>query len=254
MASNTSGTTFVLVPGAWHSTSAFKPMAELLKAAGYNVQTIDLASCGSEPPVEDLQPDVHLISSAVEEAADKGQNVVVFMHSYGGIVGTESCRGLGKKEREASGKKGGVVELIYCCAFMVEEGVSIMDMLGNQPLPWFVVSDDGARLSPSTPETIFYNDLSHEEAQRYTRTLRHHSYHCLKAKLTYPAYKYIHTTYLYCTKDNAIILPVQEKMVEDTRKMGAYVDTVTLEASHSPYLSMPDQVVAACCMAIGDSL
>ncbi|KUI58952.1 hypothetical protein VP1G_06263 [Cytospora mali] len=240
MASNTSGTTFVLVPGAWHSASAFEPMAELLKTAGYNVKSIDLASCGSEPPVEDLEPDVHLISSAIEEAADEGQNVVVFMHSYGGIVGTESCRGLGKKEREASGKKGGVVELIYCCAFM--------------PLPWFVLSDDGARISPGTPETIFYNDLSHVEAQKYIRTLKHHSYHCLKAKLTHPAYKYIHTTYLYCTKDNAIILPVQEKMVEDTRRMGAYVDTVTLEASHSPYLSMPDQVVAACCMAIGDSL
>lgn len=119
MASNT---TFILVPGAFHPASSFNAIIEPLKTAGYNIKGIDLASCGSEPPLDDFGPDADLISQAIKEAAEEGQDVVVFMHSYGGVVGAESCRGLGKEEREASGKRGGVVRLIYCSAFMVEEG------------------------------------------------------------------------------------------------------------------------------------
>lgn len=128
-----------------------------------------------------------------------------------------------------------------------------MDKLNNKPLHWFIVSEDGARFSPKTPEDIFYNDLSREEAQKCTDTLAHHSYRCLSTKVTYAAYKHIPTTYLYCTRDNATLMPVQEKMVENARKIGADIDTVTLEASHSPFLSMPGRVVAACRMAVGDN-
>jgi alpha-beta hydrolase superfamily lysophospholipase len=118
----TSNTTFVLVPGAWHSASALDPVAKQLSAAGYTVRGVGLPSCGSEPPLGDFGPDVERISAVIADEADRGQDVVVFMHSYGGVVGTESCRGLGKKDREAAGKKGGVVRLIYCAAFLLGEG------------------------------------------------------------------------------------------------------------------------------------
>lgn len=121
----TSGTTFVLVPGAWHPASALDPVAKPLSDAGYAVRGVDLPSCGAEPPLDGFGPDVEAISGVIAEEADKGQDVVVFMHSYGGVVGTEACRGLGKKERAAAGKKGGIVRLIYCTAFMVGEGESL---------------------------------------------------------------------------------------------------------------------------------
>lgn len=118
----TSSTTFVLVPGAWHPAAALDPIAKPLSAAGYTVKGVDLPTCGAEPPLSEFGPDVDAISKAIAREADRGQDVVVFMHSYGGVVGTEACRGLGKKEREATGKKGGVVRLIYCTAFLVGEG------------------------------------------------------------------------------------------------------------------------------------
>lgn len=260
MASNT---TFIIVPGAWHPASSLEPIMEPLRAAGYNVTGIDLASFGAEPPLNDFKADIDLVSNAIEDAAEKGQDVVVFMHSYGGVVGTEACRGLGKKERKASGKEGGVIRLIFCTAFLVDEGesaeinqfgqtdiialgVSIMDVLNNKPLPWFIVSDNGARVEVDKPEDVFYNDLSREEAQKCIDKLAHHSYRCLGNKLTYAAYKDIPTTYLYCAKDNAIPLFAQQKMVKDAQILGVDVDTLTLESSHSPFLSMPDEVVAAC--------
>lgn len=115
-------TTFVLVPGAWHPLSCLDPLASRLSASGYNVRGIDLASVGAEPPLDSFDPDVDLIRTAIVEEADKGQDVIVFMHSYGGMPGGQACRGLDKKGREAAGKKGGVVGLIYCTAFLVPEG------------------------------------------------------------------------------------------------------------------------------------
>lgn len=119
MAANT---TFVLVPGAWHPAACFDALASRLKGAGYQVRGIDNVSFGAEPPIESFNPDVEQVHKVIEGEADKGQDVIVFMHSYGGMVGTEACRDLDKKAREAVGKKGGVVRLIYCCAFMVPEG------------------------------------------------------------------------------------------------------------------------------------
>ncbi|KAK7715232.1 hypothetical protein SLS64_003930 [Diaporthe eres] len=247
----TSSTTFVLVPGAWHPAAALDPIAKPLRAAGYTVRGVDLPTCGAEPPLSEFGPDVDAISKAIAEEADRGQDVVVFMHSYGGVVGTEACRGLGKKEREAAGKKGGVVRLIYCTAFLVGEGVSLMDMLGGKPMPWFILSDNETRVKPNTPEDVFYNDLRADEAKKVSDTLLHHSYECFTTKLTYPAYKDIPTTYQFCKKDNALPLFAQEKMVEDARALGVQVDTETFDASHSPFLSMPDEVVASCKRAAG---
>ncbi|KAH8762131.1 Alpha/beta hydrolase fold-1 [Diaporthe sp. PMI_573] len=247
----TSSTTFVLVPGAWHPVSALDPVAKQLSAAGYTVRGVDLPSCGAEPPLDDFGPDVDKIRGVIAEEADRGQDVVLFMHSYGGVVGTESCRGLGKKEMEAAGKKGGLVRLIYCAAFLLGEGVSLYDQLGGKPLPWFIITDNETRLKADTPEEIFYNDLSAAEAKNSVDTLSHHSHKVLFSKLTYPAYKNIPTSYQFCKKDNAIPLFAQEKMVEDARALGVHVDTDTFDASHSPFLSMPDDVVAACKRAVG---
>jgi hypothetical protein len=126
-----------------------------------------------------------------------------------------------------------------------------MDMLNNKPLPWFILSDNDTRVDAGTPEDIFYNDLSAEEAKRSADALSHHSYGCLSTKLTYPAYKYIPTSYQFCTKDNAIPLFEQQRMVEGARALGVQVDAVTFEASHSPFLSMPHDVVNACKKGIG---
>lgn len=47
------------------------------------------------------------------------------------------------------------------------------------------------------------------------------------------------SSYIYCTLDNAIPIADQKRMVEETAK-GVDIRTVQLEASHSPFLSMPE--------------
>lgn len=128
-----------------------------------------------------------------------------------------------------------------------------MDMLGGKPLPWFIISDNETRVNANTPEEVFYDDLSADEAKKTADILLHHSYKCFATKLTYPAYKDIPTTYQYCKKDSALPIFAQEKMVEDARALGVQIDTDTFDASHSPFLSMPDAVIAACKRAAGGS-
>lgn len=75
----TSSITFVLIPGAWHPASALDLVANPLEAAGYTVRSVDLPSCGAEPPLDDFGPDVRKLSRIIAEEADRGQDVVLFM-------------------------------------------------------------------------------------------------------------------------------------------------------------------------------
>lgn len=118
-----SKTTFVIVPGAWHPAVCLEPLKSRLEDRSFQVRVVDHKSIGAEPPLPNFDPDVAQVRTIIEQEADKERDVAVFMHSYGGMVGTEACRGLSRNARAAVGKKGGIIQLIYCCAFLVPEGM-----------------------------------------------------------------------------------------------------------------------------------
>lgn len=60
-------------------------------------------------------------------------------HSYGGVVVTNGVEGFSLAHRQASGKKGGVILLIYMSAFVVPKGMCLMDMFGGNIPPWIKV-------------------------------------------------------------------------------------------------------------------
>lgn len=125
-------------------------------------------------------------------------------------------------------------------------GVSLFEATGSQVRPWYKLSDNDLRADIENTEHIFYNDLTPEYAENMRQLLKQQSFQTFKSKLTYAAYRDIPTTYLLCTRDNAIPIVGQEGMVEQAKKSGAEISTVTLEASHSPFCSMPDAVAEAC--------
>lgn len=105
-----------------------------------------------------------------------------------------------------------------------------------------------------TPIEIFYNDMTEEHAAEVKKTLKHHSQKAFMSKLSYPAYRDIPTTYILCTKDNAIPIAAQEGWVEGAKKLGSHIETFRLEASHSPFYSMPDKVAAICFKSVAGNL
>lgn len=239
----------VLVPGAWHPPAAFDPVTKLLDAAGYETKGVTLASVGAAEPLTDFQPDVDAIQAVIKPVVDEGKDVLLVVHSYGGMVGSEAVRGLDKASREKEDKKGGISHMYFCCAFALPEGVSLMNALQDKPLPWFKIAEDEKTLDPATPIETFYNDV--ENPEKYVAMLKPHSYRTMFSKMTYPGWKYVPCTYLFCEKDMAIPLEAQKGMVESS---GVTWRTETVDASHSPFLSVPDKVALSIRRAAGESV
>jgi hypothetical protein len=126
----------VLLPGAWHTPSCMAALISKLESLGYGVHTSRLPSVGNPNPPQDLSEDIAVVRSLVEQAIDKDNDVVVFPHSWAGIVTGSALVGLGKKEREAEGKKGGVVRTGYMASFILPKGVSLMDAAGGEIAWW----------------------------------------------------------------------------------------------------------------------
>jgi pimeloyl-ACP methyl ester carboxylesterase len=115
----------VLVPGAWHAPFYMATMVSNLEALG-----------SSNPP-KDLSEDIAALRATLEEAIGTGNDVVVICHSWGGFLAGSGLVGLSRQEREAKGKKGGVVRVGYMTAFIVPEGVTLMNAIGDVPPSWF---------------------------------------------------------------------------------------------------------------------
>ncbi|RMZ80862.1 hypothetical protein DV737_g2777, partial [Chaetothyriales sp. CBS 132003] len=230
----------VFVPGAWHSPDGFKLVMDSLEAAGYETKGVHLPSVGASVPLKSFDPDVEAIQAAIKDFADQGKDVVLVVHSYGGITGSQAVKGLDKATREKEGQKGGVSHIFFCCAFALPENTSLMDCCNNQPLPWFQISQDQLVVTPATPIETFYNDV--KDPEEIVKTLKPHSYQVFFSKITYPGWKYVPSTYLLCAKDAAIPLALQQTMVDQARSQGADMKTVEIDASHSPFLSIPEEM------------
>ena len=62
------------------------------------------------------------------------KTVVVVMHSYGGLVGSEAIPlDLTFLDRGKRGLKGGVIHLFFFTAFLLEVGQSVLSAFGESP-------------------------------------------------------------------------------------------------------------------------
>jgi pimeloyl-ACP methyl ester carboxylesterase len=129
--------TVVFTPGAWHKPSSFDLVKQRLEPLGYPVIGITLPSVGAEPPNLNATDDALVLKDVLKQLTDKGADVVVVSHSYGGVVAGNSLEGFGAKQRHAAGKKGGVIMNAYVTSFAVPKGASLVDLLPNDEyLPW----------------------------------------------------------------------------------------------------------------------
>jgi len=113
---------FVCVPGASHSPQIYEPLKAALALYGYTAVPLALPSVGGNPPTYDFSEDVVAIRNLVTQIVESGADVIVVMHSYGGLPGAEALHGLGKREREQRGLRGGVVRLVFIMSFVAKEG------------------------------------------------------------------------------------------------------------------------------------
>ncbi|RDW75805.1 hypothetical protein BP5796_06626 [Coleophoma crateriformis] len=252
---------FLLVPGAWHSPDSFSPTTKLLEKAGYEVKGVNLPSVGASPHHTSNEQDVQAIRNALNPILSSGKDVVVVMHSYGGTIGSEALgeyvADLEKGEKPGRGK---VVRMVFCTAFCLPMGTSLMKALHMKPLPWFIINvgqvfyrvpqvtsnqetqEDESEIRAGTPKEIFYNDISYAEAAPLIAHLKGQGYKTLFSDLTVEPWRIVPSTYILCEADNAIPIQVQEGMIAHAQSIApnAFDVIERCSAGHSPFLSQPE--------------
>lgn len=145
--------TILLVPGAWHTPQHYGVLLGSLEKAGYSTLAGRLPSVGAlDPRDKDVATDTAHVRELLMSEIERGSEVLLLMHSYGGIPGAAAAKGLSISERQADGKRGGVVGLLFISAFVMNEGDSMVKP-GDEPAPWAV-------LDVSTAATLHAKILS----------------------------------------------------------------------------------------------
>ncbi len=211
-------TTVVLVHGAWHGAWCWDGVAALLSADGVPVVALDLPSVVSGG---DLYTDARALGDVL---ADTPGDKVVVGHSYGGLVVTEGA-----------GSAEGVRHLVYLTAFMLDEGSSLVDVVGTTPPDWQVPGAGGTTLTVEWPERVFYNTSPPEAAAAAAARLRPHTTASFTQPVRTAAWRSVPSTYVICDRDQAIPVPAQEAM-------SANAGTVLrMDSDHSPFLTDPER-------------
>ena len=238
----------VLVHGAWHVPEHYSDFIQHLQHAGFEVSCPRLPTCDeAKRPTADMFSDAQVVRDQVFSIIDKSREVIMLLHSYGGVVGTEAVNGLSVSKRATRGLKGGVVHLIYMCGFMLQVGECIGGASLPRPDPDPIESDavTGTTFLCDPPVELFYADVEPERAKRMERLLTRQSGEIMTDAVTYPAWQHIPTTY-WRTQDDMVLFPDwQERQIKAVRDAGASLTIETFESSHSPFLSMPLEMVAA---------
>ena len=131
----------VFVPGAWHSPRHYSLLFDGLKQEGFHAFCERNPSCDCTNPDEtSTAGDASAVRKGIISQLDKGLEVVVIMHSYGGCPGAAAAQELSKSERQTAGQPGGVIGLIFICAFVANEGDSLIGKLpGGVPEKWMIL-------------------------------------------------------------------------------------------------------------------
>ena len=132
-----SSPTIVFVPGAFHTPEHYRPISALLEASSYQALTVALPTIGARASSTSYRDDVQAIRSTLQELIEgQGRDVLLAIHSYGGVPGCQAVGGLEKSARDKEGKKGGVVHVLFMAAMVVEQGKRLRDALPGGIPDW----------------------------------------------------------------------------------------------------------------------
>ncbi|MFI5267647.1 MAG: alpha/beta fold hydrolase [Chloroflexota bacterium] len=235
---------FVLIHGAWHGGWCWDKVAALLRDAGHTVVTPDLPGHGSDTtPLGEIGLETY-VDRALEVLDAQAEPAILAGHSMGGLVITQASELRPDK----------VKALVYIAAFTPRDGESLSQLsltdresLLNQNR---VIDRDRGVMwvrSEAHPE-VFYHDCSDEDVARAAELLA-------PAVAIKPHTTPVHTTadvfgrlpkyYVECLQDRAIRPHTQRLMYQNTPCQRVF----TLDASHSPFFSVPEELVR-CLLAI----
>lgn len=243
-------TTFILVPGSFVTPSEYDKVIGLLEQKGRKYQTVGLATVndGSKMPPATYEDDVSLIRSAVLNVLDnEKRNVVLVMHSYGGIPGSSAIQGLSPQDRSTAGQTTAVTGLVYIASFLPILGESLRSIMWDYLPEGFREGCPGEYLPAVGPESLpfCFNDVTDQaEIAKYHGEMERHASDSYNGTATYEAWKDIDSVQIIPQIDYIVPTAVQESMHERTLKQDGKVRRVAVEGgSHALNVSQPRLLV-----------
>lgn len=193
---------------------------------GIATAAVSLPSCGEAGEnLGDLYDDVQACRQAI---ADADAPVALCGHSYGGVIITEA----GADDR--------VTQLLYVTSVMPDAGQSQADLIGSEPAPWLVPSDEGTvGVDPDMVREFFLQDCDDLTTEQALSRLTRQSLTPFTQPPRQIAWQQKPAIYIVCTADLATPAEAQRRRV----RPGAGV--VEFDAGHHPFLSRPDAFAQA---------
>ncbi|MBT2555546.1 alpha/beta hydrolase [Arthrobacter sp. ISL-5] len=204
-------TEVVLVHGLWHQPAHFDQLADDLRRLGATVHVPRLHR-GS------LAADTAVVQETVDGCLAPP---VVLGHSYGGsvITGLERVR-----------------HLMYVAAFVPAAGESGAILGGPSALVNDAIrhNEDGSTsIQPERAREVLYADCSAADSARATSLLVPQQPGHGRGVPSRIAWQTTESTYIHCEQDKALSPILQERMA------GRCTKAVSLNSSHSPFISQP---------------
>ncbi|KAK2782552.1 hypothetical protein FQN53_009685 [Emmonsiellopsis sp. PD_33] len=257
--------TIVLVHGSWHSPSVWTFVTPLLEKSGYSVYPILLKSPGMDPSPPDFHCDVDSVKTGIEAVLDTGKDLVLVMHSFGGVVGIEALKDFheeminggilaptvpGKMDEEPArfiSRRGKILHLAFMGTILLPPGKALWRVERATP-PGFQL--DGEIIRVLDGQKRFYNDIPTAAQDHWEHKLKTQPRPPLCSKLSYPAYRHYPCSYLLCSLDSAVSPTVQWLTA---RSAGIPEDRIaSVDAGHNPMISQPGAVVRFIRKAAGE--
>jgi pimeloyl-ACP methyl ester carboxylesterase len=234
---------YVLVHGSWHGPWCWDKLVPLLRAEGHRVTAVDLQG-GRPLEQSNLAAYVKAITDALDAQASPA---VLVAHSSGGLAASQAAEARSAKVRT----------LALLTAFVAANGESQRSLQGADPAqkvgPVLRVDfrpgtkiPTQTRIDTSNPGAVklaFYNDCSDADARAAIARLVPEPIAPggQPLQLTAERFGRVDKVYLHCSRDNAISLGRQRQYAAKWPMRA----TLTLDAGHSPFLSMPERLARA---------
>ncbi|KAF5572427.1 methyltransferase [Fusarium pseudoanthophilum] len=214
-----------------------------------------------DDPTASFKDDVEAVRSAIRQETEKGRDVIVITHSYGGTVGNSAVKDFSRPAKssvsgqssaspssssERTPETGHVVGIIPIATGFCFTGLTFMDHFLNITPPFFRVNKKTGYADLTVrPQKFFYHDLPPAEADHATSMLTTQS---LKALFEGRDYSYsgwldVPVWFIGTIEDQGLPVLIQRAQIGTVRMLGARVVYTELKTSHSPFLSQPTQVV-----------
>jgi pimeloyl-ACP methyl ester carboxylesterase len=231
-------TAVLLVHGAWHGAWCWEKVLPLLAEQGVGAKAIDLPGHGANAR-HGWGVGLDDYARAVASAARELGRAHLVGHSMGGIV----IAGAAEMAPEAVGG------LTFLAAFLPRPGDSLLRLGaedGGTLVPTIARTDALAGVSRVDAEgarSVFYGDCSDADVAWAQARLQPQPLRPLidGARVTAGRFGSVPRFYIGCTQDKAVSHAFQQRMLARVPCR----DVVTLETSHSPFMSAPAALAAA---------